>query len=359
MDVILDSNVLTPNFRMRGAEFRSLYDYLNRTDSYLVIPQIVLQETLANYSRLLRERITVARRALEQLKGIVFETRIPVELGIDIPRQSELLRQRLCPSEDGVNQASRIKTLTEYPIATVEQVMKRGIERMPPATDRGEELRDVVVWMSVMEYCKSGNNPVAFISTNRKQFATDDGKNLHPSLSAEAKAANLTIHFHPTIGSFLASHSPKAVKIDEQNAYKLVSRERVEEMLSQALVQSIPTPYRGSRTATASLMQLYFRQGMRYEVGSNTAYCELEFSGWATLKVRETPYFGGGFDSKEKSDAWMRGELDFLYEHTTAASIELGIRLANEAVTDVGVNAFWHREYPEYMGSNVAGLPRV
>ncbi len=232
--------------------------------------------------------------------------------------------------------------------------MKRGIERTPPATDRGEELRDVVVWMSVMEYCKSVNNPVTFISNNRKQFAAGDGKSLHSSLVAEANAANLAIYFHPTIGSFLASHSPKAIKVDEQHAYQLVSRERVKEMFSQALVQSVPMPYRGSRTATASLMQLDFRQGMRYEVGSNTAYCELEFRGWATLAVRKTPYFGRGTGSKEKTDAWMKGELDLLYEHTMFATLELGIRLANEIVTDVGVSGFWHEEYPEYMRSMVA-----
>jgi hypothetical protein len=94
MDVILDSNILTPNFKMKGAEFVSLYDYLNRTNSYLVIPQIVFQETAANHSRLLKERVTAAQRALEQLNGIVFATMFPADLEVDVQREADQQKTR-------------------------------------------------------------------------------------------------------------------------------------------------------------------------------------------------------------------------------------------------------------------------
>jgi hypothetical protein len=45
----------------------------------------------------------------------------------------------------------------------VQEVFMRGIHRIRPASDDGEELRDVILWLWVLEYANT-ISPVTFIS---------------------------------------------------------------------------------------------------------------------------------------------------------------------------------------------------
>jgi hypothetical protein len=350
MDVVADSNILIADFRMLNAEFRSLFDYLNATDSYLVIPKIVCQEVLADFSRKLHQRVGAARKGLKDLNRLLLQTEISLSVDVDIEYEIELLRRRLC-----LESGSRIRLLEDYQSITLEEVVKRGIERIRPASDEGEELRDVVVWMSVLNLCKAAQREVAFISNNHKQFTADDKETLHPSLSAEATAAGVTIHFYRNIGSFLAANAPKTQAIDEVRAYQIVLPERVANLFSQAVAASVPIPYRGNRTATtASIDSLDFKRGTLHEVSGNTAYCDMEFTGKANLKVTETPYFGGGLPP-EIADSFLSGKLDWHYDHSVFATMRMGVRLSDNRATDVSVIELLTEEYPEHMRSLSAG----
>ena len=42
MHIILDSNIYVEDYRMSGAAFQSLFDYIRRTDSTLILPKETL-----------------------------------------------------------------------------------------------------------------------------------------------------------------------------------------------------------------------------------------------------------------------------------------------------------------------------
>jgi rRNA-processing protein FCF1 len=56
MDVILDSNQILTDPHMEGDRIQSLFRYLRRTSSSLVIPKIVQDEVLARYIEQLKTK---------------------------------------------------------------------------------------------------------------------------------------------------------------------------------------------------------------------------------------------------------------------------------------------------------------
>ena len=73
-----------------------------------------------------------------------------------------------------------VVVLEDYKNIALEEVVRRGVHRIRPANDNGEELRDVVIWLIALEHAKAKNSQVAFI-TDDGHF-TGPGENFHPDL---------------------------------------------------------------------------------------------------------------------------------------------------------------------------------
>ena len=70
MIVILDSNSWLEDVHLRSNKFASLFAFLKRTKSSLVIAEIVLEEVLAVYRRRLEQAIVSAEQAFDELKDL-------------------------------------------------------------------------------------------------------------------------------------------------------------------------------------------------------------------------------------------------------------------------------------------------
>ena len=67
MDVVLDANMYLSDPRMEGVAFRSLLDYLRKTQSSLIVPQIVLDEVIARYPERLSAQL---KRAISEVGSL-------------------------------------------------------------------------------------------------------------------------------------------------------------------------------------------------------------------------------------------------------------------------------------------------
>ncbi|MFZ2384740.1 MAG: PIN domain-containing protein [Candidatus Omnitrophota bacterium] len=93
----------------------------------------------------------------------------------------------------------------------LQEIVKRAIYRVKPCTERGEEFRDVLLWLTVLDIARlAKNDELIFISNNIHQFS--DGKNsLHSDLFKETENAKLQIKYYQSLDQFIEAH---AVKID-------------------------------------------------------------------------------------------------------------------------------------------------
>ena len=159
-DVVLDSNQYWNDPKMTGARFQSLLDYLRRTGSALVIPRIVRDEVPARYEDELKSEYSGAVASLNKLRKRAFELRLPEQLPEpDMGEEVRRLEQKLLAPGAGVASA----LLSDYSDISLEEVARRGVLRRKPASPKGEELRDVMVWLATVAYAKR-RHKVGFIS---------------------------------------------------------------------------------------------------------------------------------------------------------------------------------------------------
>ena len=71
MVVVLDTNIIIQAPRLDGDLHKVLYDYLDKTDSHLIMPDIVYEEVSVVYRRRLFEEQARYLKARKQLENIL------------------------------------------------------------------------------------------------------------------------------------------------------------------------------------------------------------------------------------------------------------------------------------------------
>jgi hypothetical protein len=203
MDIVLDSNVSRRDPLLRSAEFDVLVDFAVSTDSRIRIPTIVFEEVIANYERELFSRLAEYKRAVKSLNGYVYDFEW-IDSGIDIKVEVDRYKTRLL---EKLRIGSRdLVTLKD---SYFQDVINRAIHRRRPCTDRGEEIRDAIIWLAVLDVGQdSYDGAVSFISGNTKQFA--EAGTLHAQLVSEANDRNVVVHYYPTLTEFVAKQTSQS-----------------------------------------------------------------------------------------------------------------------------------------------------
>jgi len=94
MDVILDSNRILADPRLKGNHFSELFIYLRRTNSSWVVPAIVFHEATAKYARELHSRAERARSAWRQMWHFSMEQEEPFP-DIDVANELRNFKRRI------------------------------------------------------------------------------------------------------------------------------------------------------------------------------------------------------------------------------------------------------------------------
>lgn len=185
---------------MRSTRFTGLLEYARKTDSTVVLPQLVLDELEHNYRRQVEDKIQTVVRDVQKLNGFLREPvpHVPLpDVGAATTDFINHVKSRL-----GLGLGSIIPYRDDHLVP----VLKRAMSRTPPCSDRGEEIRDALIWMSLLDVGRASRKPVALVSSNTKQFSSGDGK-LHPVLVKEAADAGVTVHYYTSLDDFLRAHS--------------------------------------------------------------------------------------------------------------------------------------------------------
>ena len=269
MDVILDSNVFVSDYHMDGIAFKNLFDYLKRTNSALVLLRIVREEVVGKFGRELKKSWKDAAEAWEPYRLLHFPKKLPRVNKPNIEDQRRSLRKRLMKPADGVNLSYRADTSG----ISIDEVFIRGIKRMPPANGDGEELRDVIVWLSAIDYANSVQREVAFI-TNDSGFWTKEGA--RPEILNDIKENGGAIRLYRSIDIFVEENSPAARAADEDLAEQLIPAFR-DEILSAA--NSAIRSYRSAwvNVQNTQVKAESFKEGKIYDLAPDIQVAELLF----------------------------------------------------------------------------------
>lgn len=206
MDVILDSNIFRADVPLRSKEFDVLMDYLKKTGSSIIVPQIILDEIEGLYKRALKNRITSFEKNLNNINLILIDSTEHIEKhNIDIEKETKRYLEY-------VKKKLKIDYIIPYNNEYLPIISQRGIDRKKPAGEDGQGFRDTLIWLTIKDYAsRCHEKQITFISVNTDDFASSDKSRLHDSLQVECSEMGIRINYFKTLKEFIENHS---VKID-------------------------------------------------------------------------------------------------------------------------------------------------
>lgn len=203
MIVILDSNIFTADFHMSGNNFNLFMDFLNRTDSKLYVPRVVLLEVKNNFKGGMQK----ARDGIQgQITGL--KRRI-VDIKLENPLTDNYIEQecQLYFEEFDEKLKSIGAEILEHPNVSHQAIVERAIYKKKPFKQNGTGYRDTLIWESVIELLENQETSVALITRNIDDFCNKGNVYcLHDDLKADIIKHEISgdrLYFYSDLKMFL------------------------------------------------------------------------------------------------------------------------------------------------------------
>lgn len=177
INVVLDANVTFQHRRLDGPTFDLLEQFLRRTESKLVVPEITVQEAVKKHREEATKKLRDANSAIKGLDQF-----LTIPSGATPPTATaeattegyeQLLRMRLDDLDADTPDYEEVPA-----VAIAERALQERRPFMPE--DRG--IRDVLFWETVLRKVVEKERQTILV-TNDGGFA--DGDDLHPDLAAD------------------------------------------------------------------------------------------------------------------------------------------------------------------------------
>lgn len=259
MNIIFDTNILRQDFRMKSAKFEAVLAYLRLTDSKIVLSDVVVREAVNLYKRELSTQIGEVRAIANRILRMNFDENTMVSVNCNLDTEVKAYESFLKKSKSKVD-----TLLLPTDGAYLDEILRRLIENIKPASEARREFRDIVIWLSIKEYLarNGGKEAVAFISANTKEFADESGCKLALELDEELSSANLKLIYFKSLEEFLKRHASKVDFITAEWIAANVSAKEIERVV-------YPVIARGSRLLTYAEMKEPSFAGVMAVVGIN------------------------------------------------------------------------------------------
>ena len=291
MNVILDANILLEDVHQKSNRFTSFYAFMRRTSSTLVIPNLVLEEVIERRRRTLRDKVEKLQNAADEVRQLLVNQQSTIaktekifSAKINIDQEIELLRQKL------LNPAIGIRVVHAEETLDIKDVYRRGIARKRPANEKGEELRDVIVWLSVLQCAKAGS-AVAFVSRD-SGFWEESSGGLHPDIASDVSSSGLDIRVYRDLDGFSRAN---ALNSTPWSADEIKQQIDVTSLNAQ-IIEKVKGKFNGIQFdesvvafRSASVISASFESGTLYEVESGTKFGEVAFRAYLTVLLALTP----------------------------------------------------------------------
>ena len=185
--IILDANVLPRHGSLAGPAFALVRAIAEKTGHDVALPAIVVEESVAKFTRELRKAWDRTKTAEQALAEFFPGYRIDQP---DLSKRVEQWRKDL----------KRSFAILDTPPGAAEEALRREAHRIAPTRSAGPKgsgigARDALIWLTVLDaYGREPVNGVAYFVTNNPD---DFGRGaLLPALQREVDAIATTTSFH-------------------------------------------------------------------------------------------------------------------------------------------------------------------
>lgn len=232
MHIILDTNIIIKDPYIKNSTFKILKDFINKTNSVVVLPKLVIDEAVGLHIKAIQKKIDAFKSALADVQRIGLIEMDIEEQFLDIDahklRYRELLIKELQVSSHNI---------LDYCNDHLPEIIRRSIERIKPAKEDGKQFRDISLWLTIKDHLRkmSGEN-VVFISENHSDFGAINKIDLHSDLSKELENEGLKIGYYTRLDNFLEQYAEPIDFITNEWLIKNFNYDTVEQYLKMQYI---------------------------------------------------------------------------------------------------------------------------
>jgi len=363
MNIVLDTNIFVRDFLMNSVSFRLLFDFLQKTNSRILMPQIVYQELGEVYRRELNKRLVRYRQARKSVEKVLIDAHIP-------PLETDVLDEEVDKYLEFVRKKLNIQERDIVPFKEnyLGELVTRAIRRLKPFSNKGEEFRDALLWLTVLDIAReTKGETLAFISGDAKAFGQNN--QLYEVLLNEAEAIGRQVNYCNTIGEFIKSHAVQVEHITQDWLSSAINIETFEEAIAKRLCKFLEQldeydlkkrgweglEFTGHLNSSSEVTEDNLTEYYVHELSDGSLYVEanyyieyeIEFNFREKVKV-EDELFGyrrRAYDYDDYYDLYDF-EDELIYETKTKykyreAEIIFGVSVEDQQVTNIELSS-WH-----------------
>lgn len=210
MMIVLDTTETFADLRMDGANYTFLRSFVSRNPVKLVVPQIVVEETVNHFRESLTAHLEEARNAIRSVTRLAPDA--PVSISGDMSLEAECNKYR-----EHLKNRLLLADQASYKDVEVASLVQRALSRRRPFDSGGKVgFRDAVLWETVLQVAKSQPNEIVLVTQNKKDFG-EHGR-LHDHLRADLVAkglSNVPVTVCEGLNRFINEHvKPNLEKLD-------------------------------------------------------------------------------------------------------------------------------------------------
>ncbi|MFH1113416.1 MAG: PIN domain-containing protein [Pseudomonadota bacterium] len=213
MDFILDTNVYLSDPFFTSTWATIFFEHVRKTHSRVVMPRIVWEELEASYTRQLKDRWKNYEQARGNLQAFLKDKHelFSIDVAENVEGYMKFLKREL---------RLFLYEVVDYREDYLKEIVHRSVWRKKPITLKGEEFRDALLWLMVLDFASTTEDKrVVFISAD-KAFGSDGAKTrgessedkkaeMHHELRDEAKERGVQVLYFRSVSDFNKTTSDK------------------------------------------------------------------------------------------------------------------------------------------------------
>jgi hypothetical protein len=170
MIIVIDTTETFQHPLLTSPDWSYIQTFLNRDSATLVIPEIVILETVNHFPAKLSDALSETHRAIGKLKKLVPDAQIATP-EFDLTDATSQFKDTF---------HARLKELRAHTPGfekiSITRVVQRSLQRRKPFDACGQRgLRDAIIWESVLELARTTEEDIVLVTSNTNDFGPDAG----------------------------------------------------------------------------------------------------------------------------------------------------------------------------------------
>ena len=179
MHIVLDANAIVSEGFGNSRQFKALLSVANALGYTIVVPQVVVDEVVARFSKSLEAEVEAVRSRLAKLSNWMSRS-LESPIGVlNVADETESFKRTLLKKFEDAN-----VVVAGYPDTPHEELVRRATSRTRPFDDNGSGYRDTLIWMTVLDLVTETGEQVVLVAAD-KAFRNKERPNLHRDLTTQ------------------------------------------------------------------------------------------------------------------------------------------------------------------------------